>query len=414
MNGETSTVGGNDTPAVDVKPSALRRAARIAFASVCGLAFGFTISVLLLSTLSASIAGKRDFVSYWANGQLLVRHISPYDGTALGQMERAAGYSPNLGVMYMLSPPWTLPVLYPLGFLGLQTASILWAILETACFAVSIHMLWTMHGRPRSSRHYLGYAFAPALICLMMGQLTAFALLGLVLFLRFHRSRPLLAGISLWLCTLKFHLFLPFGLVLIAWVIVSRSYRLLLGTSIALAISIAVALPLVPNEWGQYLQILRDPGSRYELAPCLSVLLRVSINQNAAWLQYLPAVVAGVWALAYFWPRRAFWDWNKEGDLLMLVSLVVPPHSYLYDQILAIPALLEGAYRTRSRKLLAILALLSVMIELALFGTLWKHSFLYKWTLWSAPAWVAWYLLATSRKNRRVDVDTMATVEMHH
>ena len=49
-------------------------------------------------------------------------------------------------------------------------------------------------------------------------------LLGLVLFLRLHRSSPFLAGVSLWLCLLKPHLFVPFGIVLIVWAIVTRSY----------------------------------------------------------------------------------------------------------------------------------------------------------------------------------------------
>lgn len=408
MNVEARTSTSNNIPASDVKSPGLRAAANIAFASVCGLAFGFTVWVLVLSTVSPDIAGKRDFVSYWANGQLLVRHMNPYDGAALGQLERAAGFAPNLGVMYMLSPPWTLPVLYPLGFLSIQIASIVWAILEAACFAISIYLLWSMHGRPRSSRHYLGYTFAPALICLMMGQLTIFALLGLVLFLRFHRTHPFTAGASLWLCSLKFHLFLPFGVVLLAWIVIARRFRILFGASAALAASIVIALPLVGNEWAQYLNVLRHPGDRYELVPCLSVLFRVWINRDAAWLAYVPAAVGCGWALWYFWMRRRTWDWMKDGSLLILVSIVVAPHTYLYDQVLAIPALLQGAYATRSRNLLVALALLSVLVEAALFAIVWKPSALYYWTLWSAPAWAIWYLMATARTNAQASGSTNA------
>jgi hypothetical protein len=83
--------------------------------------------------------------------------------------------------------------------------------------------------------NYLGYSFAPALVCLIVGQTSLFALLGLVLFLRLHRTRPFLAGVSLWLCALKPHLFLAFGVVLLAWIIVSRCYRILLGAASAMA-----------------------------------------------------------------------------------------------------------------------------------------------------------------------------------
>jgi hypothetical protein len=297
----------------------------------------------------------------------------------------------------MLNPPWTLPLVYPLGFLGLQVASILWSVLQLACLAGSVHMLWIMHGRPNNRRHYLGYSFAPALICLIMGQVTILALLGLVLFLRLHRTSPFMAGMSLWLCMLKPHLFLPFGVVLLAWIVVSRSYRLLLGAVFSVVVTSAIALPLAPNEWSQYLRVLHSPGSQWEFVPCVAVLLRVWISKDTAGLNYVPAALSCVWALAYFWRRRATWDWMKEGSVLMLVSILVAPYAWLYDQALAIPALLQGAYFTRSRRVLVVLALLSVLIELALLGIVWKPETLYTWTLWSAPAWLVWYFYATAK-----------------
>ena len=88
----------------------------------------------------------------------------------------------------------------------------------------------------------------------------------------------------------------------------------------------------------------------------------------------------------------------KEGSVLMLVSILVAPYAWLYDQALAIPALLQGAYVTRSRNILVSLALLSVLIELALLAIVWKPETLYTWTLWSAPAWLVWYFCATAHK----------------
>ena len=366
----------------------------------CGLAFGFTIYVFILSSVSGKALGARDFVARWATGQLIAHHVNPYDGDALLQAERAAGFPAHYGVMYMLNPPWTLPLVYPFGFLSLQVASLLWSVLQIACFAVSVHLLWIMYGYPKNRRHYLAYTFAPALICLIMGQVTLLALLGLVLFLYLHRRRPFLAGMSLWLCMLKPHLFLPFAVVLLAWIFVTGSYRLLLGTVFAVAVTTALAWPLVPNEWSQYLHVLRSPGSQWEFVPCVSVLLRVLISRNTTWLNDVPAVLGCVWALAYFWRRRATWDWNRDGSLVMLVSILVAPYAWLYDQALAMPALLQGAYAARSRNLLVILALLSALIELALFGIVWKPETLYTWTLWSAPAWIIWYFFAVANTRR--------------
>ena len=111
----------------------------------------------------------------------------------------------------MRNPPSALLLTLPLGFFGLRAGALLWSLFLLACLVLSVRMLWAMHGRPRNQLHWLGYTFAPALDCLMSGQMSLFVLLGLVLFLRLHRSRPFLAGASLWLCMLKPHLFLPFG-----------------------------------------------------------------------------------------------------------------------------------------------------------------------------------------------------------
>ena len=78
----------------------------------------------------------------------------------------------------------------------------------------------------------------------------------------------------------------------------------------------------------------------------------------------------------------------------MLVSLLVAPYSWIYDQGMVIPALLQGAFLTRSRNLLIALAFLSALVEVALFCSLSHPSAMHQWTYWTAPAWLAWYLVA--------------------
>jgi len=220
-------------------------------------------------------------------------------------------------------------------------------------------------------------------------------LLGLVLFLRFHHSRPAAAGAALWLCALKPHLFLPFGAALAAWIVFSRSYKLLAGFIAALALSSAAAYAIDPNGWPDYVRLMRSPAVNNDFIPCLADAMRHWLDPSATWLQYLPAVVCCIWALVYFWRRRAQWDWIASGNLLMLVSLAVAPYCWFYDQCLAIPGLMYGAYTTRDRRLLAILGLSILLTDLELclvriVSPLW---------LWTAPAWLAWYLFARASAN---------------
>jgi uncharacterized membrane protein (DUF106 family) len=79
----------------------------------------------------------------------------------------------------------------------------------------------------------------------------------------------------------------------------------------------------------------------------------------------------------------------------MLVSILAAPYCWVFDQAAAIPALLDGAYRTRSRVLLALLAAASLGIEVALVCGIRLPSAFF---LWTAPAWLVWYLVSAVSK----------------
>jgi hypothetical protein len=228
-------------------------------------------------------------------------------------------------------------------------------------------------------------------ICLLIGQTSLFALLGYVLFLSLHRSRPFWAGMSLWLCSLKPHLFLVIGVVLLAWALVSRSYRVLAGAAVAVAVSCLVAYWIGPAAWTQYAAMMRESGINHEAIPCISIVVPQWLSPKTMWLQYVPAILGCGWALRYFWQRRRTRDWIKDGSIVALVSVLAAPYAWITDQVLAIPPLLDGAICTRSQILLVILAGASILIEAELLGGVILASNLY---LWTAPAWLAWYLLA--------------------
>jgi hypothetical protein len=372
----------------------LRAVAPLPFVTVCALGAGFIAGLYCSLLLSPLAPGTRDFIIFWATGQQLVHHDNPYDREAMSRVERAAGLPLAYKVGFMRNPPWTLPLVYPLGFISPRVAWLIWSLLMLACLVGSVYLLWIMFGRPRNRRYLLGLSFGPGLLCLLYGQTSLFALLGLVLFLRLHRTRPFLAGISLWLCALKPHLFLPFGVVLLAWVLVSKSYKLLAGSVVAMAASCAITYAIDPLAWTQYFQMARTSGLERDFVPCLSYLLRVWLSSNSMWLQYLPVALGCAWALGYYWRRRQDWDWMKNGSPLMLVSILTAPYALIYDQGLVMPALLRGAFLTRSRNLLIALAFLSALVEIALYRSLSHPPELFLWTYWTAPAWLIWYIVA--------------------
>jgi hypothetical protein len=375
-------------------PKTLQTLFELLVVAFCTLSFGFTALGVLHSLLEKNAAGHRDFVEYWAAGQQLAHHANPYDRDALLLVERKADFPSGQPAMIMPNPPVALALVAPLGYLSPLRAELLWCSLLLAGLIASVWAMRRLHKRPASALDLLAYFFAPALCCLLTGQMSMLVLVGLAFFLLWNGPRPMLAGCALAFCALKPHLLLPFGIVLLAWIFQTRRYRLLAGAALALALAFAVALILDPHALADYRQMMALARVDRVAIPCLSNALRRAVAPDAMWLQYLPAVLGCIWAMVYYRRHRFHWDWTKHGSLLALVSLIVAPYSWFTDQVVVVPALLHALYTTRSRTLVSVLALASAIVQLSIFGggTRMLHS---PWLLLTAPFWLGWYLLAT-------------------
>jgi hypothetical protein len=338
---------------------------------------------------------QRDFISYWAAGHQLVHGENPYDSTAIRKLELTAGYGQSY-LLVMRNPPAALFLAAPLGFLSPNAGFLFWMIALVASLVASIRMLWILHGRRTDRLHLLGYCFAPVMACLMAGQLGIFLLLGVVLFLYFYKSRPYLAGAALLLCAAKPHLFLPFAIVVLLWVFVRKAYHVLAGFCAALLASCALAFCFDIHVWSQYLSGMRAERIMDEFIPTISGFLRLVLNKDAVWLQFLPEVAACLWALWYFWSRRSRWDWMNQGLLLLIVSVLCAPYAWLTDEAILLPAVLAGVYRAddTGRSLLPFgLVAGAAMIEVFVKVQMTSGGY-----VWTVPAWLAWYLYATGIK----------------
>jgi hypothetical protein len=364
---------------------------------IVALIFMLAIGVGILDVaMTTTEALNRDFSEYWAVGQQLVHRRNPYDSMAIVSVLQAAGskVTPQTH-MILRNPPSALFITLPLGFVGVRAAAVLWCMALTAALMASIRMLWTLHGRPRDSLHLVGYMFAPCLACMLAGQLGLFLLFGVTLFLYFNESKPYVAGAAFLLCALKPHLFLPFGVALIAWIVVRKVYQVLIGAVAALLVSTALILCLDPLVWTQYVHGEKSENIQNLFIPCVSVLFRVLVHPNALWLQFLPAFAGCVWGGWYFWTRRDQWNWVEHGSILLLVSILVAPYAWFTDEAIVLPAILAGLYKASNagRSLLPFGCIAGVALIEVLAGVTLPSGFY----LWTAPAWLVWYLYAVRK-----------------
>ena len=368
--------------------------------AMIGLACGL-MAMTALAFIRAIVTdppGMQDFIVYWATAQQLVHHLNPYDLHALSALEHSRGLQ-AAETGFMRNPPWTLPLVLPLGLVGAKAGAIVWSALLAVILIAAVRIVSPAVRMAGSSAAWIGFFSPLAINAAAAGQTPLFALLGLTLFLRLHRTRPFAAGAGLALCMVKPHLLIVCVPVLLLWIVLRRAWTVLLGAVTALAVSCAVTEWIDPAAWRQYLAWAHSSGISNERMPCLSVTLRDLIAPTANWLTYVPAAIACVWAVAYFWKRREQWDWVEHGALVTLVSLLAAPYCFPWDQCLAIPALMFAAARTRSRAALAVLALsyIGLIVEqlcgVSVRSPLW---------LWTAPFWLGWFLWARATAARPV------------
>jgi hypothetical protein len=199
---------------------------------------------------------------------------------------------------------------------------------------------------------------------------------------------------------MKPHLLAPFGLVLLLWMVYRKSYRILAGFSVTLLANCALTLCIDHRIWSQYRQAVHTMDIVNIYVPSLSQELRRLIDHNATWIQFLPEAAGCLWALWYFWTRRARWNWMDHGMILLLISVATAPYAWLTDEALLLPAVLAGLYQAvELRRSTLPLMLIVAVAQIEIFNAVRVNSPYYLWTM---PAYLAWYLYATGRIGARL------------
>lgn len=352
--------------------------------AVCGVAFSIATGTV------------QDWISYWATGQRLAQHLDPYDSAAIVQLERAHGLDPRVHPLIARNPPSALWTMAPLGRLSFYTGGLLWRLLQALLLGICVHLLWVQSGRTRGRWHLLAYLFIGSIACVSSGQSTIFALLGAVLFMPLHERRPFLAGAALSLCAFKPHLFLPFAVVLLLWIVQKRMYRLVLGLCTAVAGQLLLAWWMYPHVFASYAHAMVSDGIEDQYMPAIAVALRFWIARHAMWLGFLPAILGCAWATWHFARNRKAWNWSQELPLLLFVSLLAAPYAWIVDSVLAVPAIVSVAPRCSESSRAALLLLMSAAIlQYCLSANMDSPKL-----LWQIPAFFAWYLYGRTTTNR--------------
>lgn len=294
----------------------------------------------------------KDFLEYWAAGRLAAQGDNPYDAVQLLAEQRTADPGRADAVM-MWNPPWTLPLYLPLGVLPARWASLVWVGLQLVAVMLACDLLWRIY-HPTGLRwvgQVVGVSFVGTSWLMAYGQNTGLLLLGLAGFLHFTRNdRPIAAGVCAALTALKPHLLAGFGVLLLADCVTRRGRTTIAAGVGVIALSLGLAHLTTPGVAQQFLAAVRDPGPGAVplhgwTLPVPSYWLRMAVNPQWFWVQFVPCAVAWIALVAWRFRAGDRWDWPRAMPWVVAVSVLTTPYGgWIFDlPVLLVPVLAVAA-----------------------------------------------------------------------
>jgi hypothetical protein len=350
-----------------------------------------------------------DFVEYWAAGKLNARGQNPYDPELLYPLERfeanrkdidTFGETAKDRAVMMWNPPWTLALAMPLGQLPPRFAQLAWLVLNFLILGFCSVQLWLYYGG-RTSRWYVGLAlsffFMPSIYLLTSGQISAWVLLGVTLFLLLERrGHDFLAGACGVLLAIKPHLVYLFWPVLLGYACVNRrGWRMIAGGVTCGLACTAAALAFNPRVLTEYWEALTQRPPEQFMSPTLGTLLRGIDGLQGFLTQFLP-LTAGLIIIAWLyhsWRRDGF-AWQTAMPALVVASFFTAAYgAWPFDMVLLLPALLYvaahvDAYPRREDVIVAVAAYAVIVLPQIVLSACAAKSF---WWFWVAPLFAFLY-----------------------
>ena len=344
----------------------------------------------------------RDSIQYWATGTLLVHRQNPYSVSSVEALESSQGYPADRPLM-LRTPPWSVWMVLPEGLLNSFWAWVLWLGILLASLVISMRISWRMYGdgsSPPGAVLLAGYLFAPVAACLVAGQMGMVLLLGIALFLLYEKEYPFVAGAALLIPMAKPHIFALLWLIVAVWVIDRKRWTLLAGAAMAFLVANLIAVAFDPQIYLHYREMLHQQAIQHELIPSLSGMIRGFFSPRRFWVQFVPTALGLLWSAWFYWKNRQVWNWRQHGPAVLVISLLTTPYSWVTDEVVLLPAILQAAVwlnRAKLRLRSQLVILLFIFLDFVMFLILWAQvppaTGIF---FWSSLVWLSWYWYAKS------------------
>jgi hypothetical protein len=215
-----------------------------------------------------------------------------------------------------------------------------------------------------------------------------------------ERDRPFLAGAALLIPMAKPHIFALLWPIVAVWVIARKRWSLLAGAASAFLLANAIAIAFDPAIFQHYRQMLQQQAIQHEFIPALSGMIRGLFFRRFFWVQFVPTALGLLWSARYYWKNRRIWNWRQHGPAVLVVSLLTTPYSWMTDEVVLLPAILQAVLwltqarlKIRSHLVILLFVCLDLLLLLIVRAQVAPATGIY---FWSSLVWFSWYWYAKS------------------
>jgi hypothetical protein len=142
-----------------------------------------------------------------------------------------------------------------------------------------------------------------------------------------------------------------------------------------------------------------------EFIPALSGMIRALFFHRVFWVQFVPLGLGLLWCAWYYWRNSDNWNWPRQGLVVLVVAVLTTPYAWLTDEVVLLPAMLQGIIwmsgtklKLRSQFVVVLFVLLDLVLLLIVAFQIPPATGIY---FWSSLVWFSWYLYARTFKQDR-------------
>jgi len=302
----------------------------------------------------------QDFLPFYVSARLMAHHraIDIYDqNVQLRELQSIVGPT-QVEIPYLYGPQVAL-LFVPFTRLSFATAAWMWSSISVLMYFACIHAVWKRcqslsqgaPSLPPFSREKWGFAlatlaFPPLFHVFVRGQVSVLILVCFTLaFLAFNNNRPALAGIALGFLMMKPPFLIAISLVLLF----AGAWRSFAGLAVSAMAQLVFArfyfggavmrayleLMLRPDRWINATELSLAPIQMHSLRSFWALLIPLPIAAFALYI--LTSVIVIVVTIAIW---RSHLPLSLRYSGLILSSVLVNPHLFVYDLLVLTPALL--------------------------------------------------------------------------